>query len=146
MRRRDISKALFATAAGSAVVSRRVDAQTCTAPCFAQTGAERNAGVTPTNYSYLPGVVDRYATPGTTDMTAAIMTAANQGAQPNGAPVQFLSETYIVASNVTVNVPCAFNANAQITPGASVTVTLNGPVTAPLTQVFNLSKDRKSVV
>ena len=64
MRRRDISKALFATAAGSAVVAQRAEAQTCTAPCYAQTAAEIAAGVTPTNYAYAPLNPFRYGADG----------------------------------------------------------------------------------
>jgi len=60
MRRRDISKALFAAAAGSAVVAQRAEAQSCSAPCYAQTPAELAANVTPVNLAYQPGDVRRY--------------------------------------------------------------------------------------
>ena len=83
MRRRDISKALFATAAGSTVVAQRAEAQSCTAPCYVQTAGEIAAGVTPVNYAYPPGWISRYGTnsvPGTTDMSAAIMNAVNANA------------------------------------------------------------------
>ncbi len=56
-----------------------------------QTAAEIAAGVTPVNYAYAPGYVDRYATntaPGTTDMTAAFTTAA-QVAFRLGCPVRW---------------------------------------------------------
>ena len=74
MHRRDISKALFATAAGSTAVARRAEAQSCTAPCYAQTAAEISAGVTPTNYAYVPFNAWRYgADPtGVADSTAAL--------------------------------------------------------------------------
>lgn len=78
MRRRDISKALFATAAGSTAVVRPAEAQSCTAPCYAQTAAEIAASVTPVNYAYPPGHVLRYGTntsPGTTDMWQAFQNA-----------------------------------------------------------------------
>jgi hypothetical protein len=77
MLRRDVSKALFATAAGSTLLSTQVRAQACTAPCFARTQAEINAGVTPTNTAYLPGDVRRYgADPtGVADSTVAINNA-----------------------------------------------------------------------
>jgi hypothetical protein len=45
---------------------------------YPRTGAEIAAGITPTNYFYPPGEVDRYGTnttPGTTDMTAAFNSA-----------------------------------------------------------------------
>lgn len=88
MLRRDISKALFATAAASAVVVQRAEAQSCTAPCYPQTAAEIAAinpstgepGIVPVNYSYPPGNVYRYGTntsPGTTDMTYALQASLN---------------------------------------------------------------------
>jgi hypothetical protein len=46
-----------------------------------QTAAEIAAGVTPVNYGYAPGYVDRYGTnttPGVTDMTVAFQAAINQ--------------------------------------------------------------------
>jgi hypothetical protein len=77
MHRRDISVALFASAAGSALLSERSEAQSCTAPCYAQTSAESAAGVTPTNTAYPPGNVLRYgADPnGSADSTAAFNAA-----------------------------------------------------------------------
>ncbi len=104
MHRRDISKALFATAAGSTVISRRGEAQSCIAPCYTQTNAEITANVTPVNYAYAPGIVDRYGTnttPGTTDMTTAINHAVAV-ALAGGGVVQFLAAKYAVASFVTV--------------------------------------------
>lgn len=67
---------------------------------FPQTAAELAAAITPTNYAYPAGVVDRYGTnafPGTTDMTAAIKASVSQMAQ-SGAAVQFLASTYLVTS------------------------------------------------
>jgi hypothetical protein len=60
MHRRDISKALFASAAGSALVAQRSEAQTCTPPCYPQTALEAAVSVTPTNTSYPPGNLKRY--------------------------------------------------------------------------------------
>jgi hypothetical protein len=74
--RRDISKALFATAAGSSVLLQRADAQTCTAPCYAQTAAESAASVTPTNLAYPPGNVLRYGAVGSDPSSAAADTLA----------------------------------------------------------------------
>ena len=92
MDRRDISKALFATAAGSAVVARQANAQSCTAPCYAQTPAEMTVGVTPVNSS-IPShlacglcFVERYGNntaPGITDMTAAAQNAVYVALQAN---------------------------------------------------------------
>ena len=91
MRRRDISKTLFATAIGSAAVGRTAEAQTCSPPCYPQTAAEGAAHVTPVNCTYPPGTASRYgmigdATPGVsgtgTDNTAAfnnLLAVCSQG-------------------------------------------------------------------
>ena len=79
MQRRELSRVLLASA-GSAMLARNAEAQTCTAPCYARTLAEVAAGVIPTNLSYSPLYVDRYgtnATPGTTSMRAAFQSAIN---------------------------------------------------------------------
>jgi hypothetical protein len=113
MLRRDISKALLATAAGSTVVAQRTEAQSCTAPCYAQTAAEIAAMVTPVNYAYAPGNVLRYGTnttPGTTDMTAALKAAVNQSNQvspnpphsPIGTAVYIPSGIYNISSTITL--------------------------------------------
>jgi len=78
MDRRDISKALLASAAGVALVSQRAQAQTCITPCYAATLEETAAAVTPVNPEYPPGNVLRYGTnaiPGTTPMDTAINNA-----------------------------------------------------------------------
>src|ERR1044071_9298597 len=62
MRRRDVPKTLLATVAGSALVARSAVAQTCTAPCYAQTTAEAAAGGMPVRTEYEPGDVRRYGT------------------------------------------------------------------------------------
>ena len=64
---------------------------------YPRSAAEIAASVTPTNYYYNYGIVDRYGTnttPGTTDMTSAMTAAFSQMVQ-GGAPVQFLGETYL---------------------------------------------------
>jgi hypothetical protein len=73
--RRDVSTALFASTAGSALPVQRNEAPACTS--CAQTALERAAGITPTNYAYLPGDVRRYgADPtGATDSTPAFRAA-----------------------------------------------------------------------
>lgn len=102
MHRRDISKALFASAAGSALVAQRAEAQSCVAPCYARTAAEIAIGVTPTNLAYPAGYVYRYGTnttPGTTDMTSAINTCANVCRQGNYT-LQLPSETCLVSNSL----------------------------------------------
>jgi len=102
MHRRDISTALFASAAGAALLSPRAQSQTCTAPCYAQTPAESALGVTPTNTTYPPGHVYRYGTnttPGTTDMTTAINVAANVCRQGNYT-LQIPADRLLVSSSL----------------------------------------------
>jgi hypothetical protein len=106
MLRRDLSAAIFASAAGSAILSRQAEAQTCTSPCYPQTAAEIAAGVTPVNFTYSCGVVDRYGTnttPGTTNMSAALQSAINValaalGSGHSGIAVRFLAATYLVTT------------------------------------------------
>lgn len=69
---------------------------------YPQTSAEASAGVTPTNYFYPPGHVSRYgtnATPGTTDMTAAINAAADVCREGNYI-LQLPPETCLVSSSL----------------------------------------------
>jgi hypothetical protein len=69
---------------------------------YPTTDAEDDAGVTPVNFYYRPGVVDRYATnstPGTTDMSAAFQAAVDQRIN-GGEPVVFLPGTYRMDNSV----------------------------------------------
>lgn len=81
MRRRDVPKALLASAAGSALVDQRAEAETCKPPCHPRTHAEVTAGVTPTNYAYTEGDLRRYGAKGdgTTDDSVAWQAAVNVG-------------------------------------------------------------------
>ena len=49
MLRRELSMALLASTAGSALLDRTANAHSCTPPCYPQTAAEATAGITPTN-------------------------------------------------------------------------------------------------
>ena len=60
MDRRDLSKALIASAAGAVLLAERANSQTCVAPCYVQTAEEMAAGVTPTDTSFPPGWSQRY--------------------------------------------------------------------------------------
>ena len=84
MRRRDFSQALFATAAGSGAVAQRAEAQTCTAPCYAQTAAETAAGVTPTNYA-IPADVSGYVDPQRYGFTSSDLTGSTNTTAFNNA-------------------------------------------------------------
>ena len=70
------------------------------------TAAEIAATVTPVNYAFAPGNVNRYGTntvPNTTDMTAAFQAAINQAGQPNGARVFVPAGTYNIAGQLTLS-------------------------------------------
>ena len=60
MDRRNISKILLGSVAGTALLSERARAQGCVAPCYVQTAAEIAAGVSPTDTSYEAGDLRRY--------------------------------------------------------------------------------------
>jgi len=87
MRRRDISRVLLASAAGSMAPSAR--AAETNGRNYAQTAAE--AGVAIADHTYEPGCVDRYginAAPGKTSMVQAFNAAIKQ-AQAGGAQVTY---------------------------------------------------------
>jgi len=106
MRRRDVPAALLASAAGvssPAPLAAAGDA----APGFAQTAAERVAGVTPLSPEYPPGQPERYLAPGFsyaaidgrsgTDFTVAI----NQALSILGQPVVLGAHNYLI-TNLTI--------------------------------------------
>ena len=90
MRRRDISRALFASAAGSLATSARA-AESRGGRDYARTPAEAAAKIAIADASYEPGCVDRYgvnAEPGKTSMVQAFNAAIKQ-AQAGGAQVTY---------------------------------------------------------
>ena len=109
MRRRDISRVLFASAAGSMAPSARA-AETRDGRDYAQTPAE--AGISIADHSYEPGCVDRYgvnAEPGKTSMVQAFNAAIKQ-AQAGGAHVTYGSSApYLLDAPVD----CTFAGRAQ---------------------------------
>jgi hypothetical protein len=90
MRRRDISRVLFASAAGSLATSARAS-ENRDGRDYAQTPAEKEAAVSIADPSYEPGSVDRYgsnAEPGKTSMVQAFNAAIKQ-ARAGGAQVTY---------------------------------------------------------
>jgi hypothetical protein len=114
------------------------------APTFyPRTAAEISAGVTPVNYQYAPGVIDRYGVntvPGTTDMTAAINAATAQAAQ-GGPPPTALSGIYFVASSLTMNQGYInlLGGKSYILPASGVVITVTGPIFAGVWKIFDVS-------
>jgi hypothetical protein len=104
--------AIGVPAAGSITgetIARLLSTITAIAPLasLVQTAAELAAGVTPVNYSWPPGYVDRYgvnATPGVTNMTDAVRAALKVAARSQSGveEVVFLASTYLVRSGVSV--------------------------------------------
>jgi hypothetical protein len=90
MRRRDISRVLFASAAASIALTRRAEAEGKIAPRQRRTAAEAAAKVTPTDYSY---PADPYIDPrrygadptGSTDSTSALQAAIDVAYRCKGA-------------------------------------------------------------
>jgi hypothetical protein len=122
MHRRDVSRALFASAVGTVAAPAASEAQTCAPPRYPQTLAERQAGVIPTNESLRPGNVDRYFVndiPGSTDATSAFASAIRQAQQvsPSGDAI---------GAPVTVNGPLAIDDSVTIPAagGASIGATV----------------------
>jgi len=101
---------------------------------YPRTAAEIAAGVTPTNYAYPPGNVLRYgtnATPGTTDMTAAIQAAldCNSGIYvPDG--------TYKITSSLNLN-------DSNLIQFQSRNAIINGALSSALIQGKNPTTQRR---
>jgi hypothetical protein len=90
--------------------------------------AEIAAGVTPVNYAYPPGVVDRYGTntiPGTTDMGPAIQAALNQ-LLAGGDPVSFFDNEYLSNSQLTLLRSDSTDATELLIFGNGATITFPG--------------------
>jgi hypothetical protein len=81
MRRRDVPKALLASATGSTLLVQHAGAHTCNQPNYPRTQAEVTAGVTPTNHAHVEGDLRRYGAKGNgaTDDSVAWQTAVNVG-------------------------------------------------------------------
>jgi hypothetical protein len=90
------------------VAPKQTEAQTCTAPCYAQTAAELAAGVTPTNFKYPVGNILRYgADPtGVADSSTAVQSALNVAIATNG--VMFVPPgKYKCLSAISATMPSA---------------------------------------
>lgn len=95
---------------------------------YAITLREQAAGVTPINFSYLPGNVLRYQankTPGTTDMQAGFQNAASS----NDA-ITIPDGTYKIGSTVSISV------NNVLIGAHRSTVIINGPASTPCFQLL----------
>lgn len=104
--RRDMSKALFASA-GTVLIAKSAQAQTCTPPCYPQTSIEAAQSITPVNMAYPPGNVRRYGAlgNGTTDDTQAIRDA-NRVASISTSAVYFPSGIYLYKPSAKLDIRC----------------------------------------
>jgi hypothetical protein len=141
MRRRDISRALVASAAGAGVLfTERALAQTNAPPHYAQTAAERAAAIVPVDDTLLPGRPDRYLEnthPGTTDMQQGFARACEQARQAGGAAVLIASELALASDfALPPGVPLLFSGTGGINIAAGATLTLSGYVGGPRITVF----------
>jgi Right handed beta helix region len=89
MRRRDVTRSLFASAAGLGTAAPNARAETCASPCFSRTQAEIKVGVVPSQLIYTASPrVDprRYGAigDGTKDDTQAMQTALKVAQASNG--------------------------------------------------------------
>jgi hypothetical protein len=135
MLRRDLSKALFASAAGAALLTRNAQAQSCTPPCFTQTPEELSASVTPSDTQYPPGDVRRYGAVG--DDSTPSHGAFSQAVSCNE-HVYVPPGKYVFDSTVTVNRsgitiwgagPCTTIGGAAV-GGTSIRLTANAGANA----------------
>ena len=121
MHRRDVSRALLASVAGSAaLLPRQADAQaTCGEPCYPRTRAEMDAQITPVSLQYVPGDVRRYGArgDGSTNDSPAIqqaIDASTYGSQkriyiPATLPGYRISSTINVSGAVSICGDSKFN-------------------------------------
>ena len=102
MRRRDLSRALLSSAAGSILLPQPAPAQTLAEPRYPRHPAEIAAKITPTDYTHPQGNVLRYgADPtGSNDSSPAFDAACRSGAGVVTVP----TGSYKVASTITVDI------------------------------------------
>lgn len=140
MQRRDLSKVLFASTAGAAILARNAEAQTCNPPCFPTTAAEAAAGVVPVNQQFKEGYLQRYGGvgDGIVNSTLALVAAAAQSAQPGGVSVKISGGMYRVAANTTLAAasPMDFSEGGSLAIDAGVDLAINGRVAAPPRNIF----------
>ena len=102
MRRRDLSRALISSAAGSMLLPRPAQAQTSAEPLYPRHPAEIAAGITPTDHAYPHGNVLRYGADPTrsNDSSPAFDAACRSGAGVVTVP----PGSYQIASTITVDI------------------------------------------
>jgi len=101
VRRRDIPTALVSTATAAAAM-QLAEARTPGAAPRVRTAAETTAGITPVDFTFVPGHAYRYGAntkPGSTDMTAALNAAAAV-CRAGNYPLQLPGDTMLVSDSL----------------------------------------------
>jgi hypothetical protein len=140
MHRRDLSKVLLGSVAGSTLLSQRAQAQTCTPPCYPITPQETSSGNTPVNYSYPTADLRRFGGVGngSTACAAALQRAAAVSAA-GGGNVIIDAGTYRIESDTVIapGVTLEFRQGGVLKIDDHVALNINGSVVAPVgAQIF----------
>ncbi|MFC4310463.1 right-handed parallel beta-helix repeat-containing protein [Steroidobacter flavus] len=134
MDRRNLSKVLLGSVAGSTLLSQRAQAQTCTPPCFPLTSQESSTEITPVDYSYPPADLRRFGGVGngTTACAAALQNASTVSAA-GGGNVIIEGGSYRIESNTVIaaGVTLEFRQGGLLTVDSGVQLSINGSVVAP---------------
>ena len=139
MRRREIASALLSSAAGAAALSKCAAAHNRATPRYPRTTAEKNAHVVPYDPELPPGRVDRYidADSSTAAVANGFTCAAAQAQRPGGSPVAIASPLVLDANVILpINAPIAFSGAGMVTIPSGMTLTIQGPMCGPKTQIF----------
>jgi len=161
MLRRNILQGLIVPVSAVALLSERAEAQTCTAPCFAQTAAELAATppVVPVSTQYPEGDVFRYMTSAQiSDVTSgafavSVSAALNTAFRIPGITVKLHAGTYRCDANLNISACAAvvgsgWNSTILRANGGSITtfVTLNDSINQRLREFKILGNSNANAV
>ncbi len=124
---------------GGAAALGRAHGEPINAAAYPRTTAEAAAGITPSNYGYLPGDVRRYGADlsGSADSAAALLNASKAAG-----PITLAPGTYLVKSLVMIGPAVIFQPGAVLKPAHGVTIVfsvLTSYIQAGSFQIFDLS-------
>lgn len=134
--RRSLPSALLASAAVPGLLPDRARAQTQTSLHYPQTSAEAAAGVTPRDYAYPPGVVERYGA----DPTGAVSSAvAINDALKCGLPA-IADFTYLLSGTDQIRIPAKGILTSRVGRGV-FNITANAGSTSVAKAAFTVEPD-----
>jgi hypothetical protein len=140
MQRREISKVLLGSVAGSALLAQQAQAQTCTPPCYPITPRESSSGQTPVDYSYPTADLRRFGGVGNgiADCTTALQKAAAVSAAGGGnviidAGTYRISSKLVIPANATLEFRQGGMLSLDISPDPDdpSILDINGSIDAP---------------